>query len=497
MTFEPNPAWSEFYAEGPEIQKYYESVVRNHGIDKHIKFETQISRAVWLVEDQQWHVYSVNLATGRQELSKADFFISAAGRLNEGTLPNIEGLETFQGHIRHSTNWDHEYDYTGKKVAIIGSGASGMQILPNLLPKVEHIDQYTRSKNWVSPFFKPGLPTAGAENPGGHRYTEEEKTEWIRNPESYLKYRKELDVKFYGPIDGMILGSPQNAEFRKKLEQLVIDRTGGNLDLASKLIPDFAPGCKRLTPAPGYIEALLNPKVDFVTDGIASATATGLVGKDGKHREVDAIIAATGFTGDYRPRFSIIGLDGVDIRDQWGPDGPIGYPDTYLGVMAPGFPNFFVILQAQGTATGGVVPLQCEISATYIAKCIRKIQSQSYTSLHPTIEAAEEFNAVVDGFFDARVTSDSCSSWWKVGKGKTRHLASWPGSGYHRFDNLREPRWEDFIFKRAKRSEKNRFDYFGNGFTEREKRADPEDLTKYLKPVGQVDLKTLHESWTD
>lgn len=467
-------------------------------MDKHIEFEKQVTKAVWSVQDQQWHLNVLDLAAGRQESVTTDFLISAAGRLNEGVLPAIDGLSAFQGHVSHSTKWDDTYDYTGKRVALIGAGATGMQILPNILPKVAHVDHYARSKNWVSPFFRPGLPTAGADNPGGYTYTEEEKKEWVTNPESYLEYRKSLDIKFYGPIDSMITGSPQNAALRRMLQQIIFDRARGNKELIERLTPDFAPGCKRLTPAPGYIEALLDPKVDFFIDPepIAKATPTGLIGSDGKHREVDAIIAATGFTGDYRPRFPVIGVDGFDIRDQWGPQG-FGFPDTYMGVMAPGFPNFFFILQAQGTALGGVVPLQCEISATYIAKCIRKIQCQSYTSLHPSVEATEDYNAVVDGFFDSKVTSDTCNSWWKVGTGKTRHLASWPGSGYHRFDNMRDPRWEDFVFERSKQSEKNRFDYFGNGYSMREKRGDRDDLTKYLKPAGQVDLKILHESWTD
>ena len=497
MTFEPNPNWSEFYSQGSEIQQYYEKVVHKHGVDKHIQFETQITKAAWSPGDQKWLIDVFSLTTGLKSTVKADFFISAVGRLNEGVLPDIDGLNTFDGHVRHSTNWDHTYDYTGKKVAVIGSGASGMQIIPNLLPQVERLDHYTRSKNWVSPFFRSGLLTAAADNPGGYAYTEQERKYWSENPEAYLEYRKSLDINFYGSIKGGILNSPENATLRKQLEQVLLERTRGDQELIQKLTPDYAPGCKRLTPAPGYIEALQDPKLDFVTGGILKATPTGLVGNDGILREVDAIVAATGFSGDYKSRFPIIGVDGINIQDQWGPDGPVGLPDSYLGIMAPGFPNYFFILQVQGTALGGVVPLQCEISATYIAKCIRKIQSQSYTSLYPTVEATEEFNAVVDGFSEGKVTTDSCNSWWKAGPGKSRMLVSWPGSGYHRFDILREPRWEDFVFKKMGQSEKNRFDFFGNGFTKREERADPDDLTKYLKPAGEVNLRTLHESWTD
>lgn len=439
----------------------------------------------------------MNQATSKEQTVKANFFISAAGRLNDGVFPAIDGLQHFEGHIRHSTDWDHSYDYTGKRVAIIGNGASGMQIVPNLLPRVAHIDHYIRSKVWVSPFFRPGIPTAVADAPGGHVYTNEEREEWVSNPAAYLEYRKSLDIKFYSGIQGSVLGSPENAALRKVINQLIFERTKGNQELIEKLTPDYSPGCKRLTPAPGYIEALLDPKVEFITEPIIKATARGLITAGGNLHEVDAVVAATGFSGDYRPRIPIIGLDNMNLQDQWAPEGPVGVPDTYFGIMTPGFPNYFFLLQVQGTALGGVVPLQCEISATYITKCIRKLQSQSYTSLCPTVDATEEFNAVLDGFYENKISSDTCSSWWKAGKGRTRNLVGWPGSGYHRFDNMRDPRWEDFTFKTAKRSEKNRFDYFGNGFTERERRADADDLTKYLKPVGEVDLRTIHESWTD
>ena len=193
----------------------------------------------------------------------------------------------------------------------------------------------------------------------------------------------------------------------------------------------------------------------------------------------------------------MIGLDDANLQDQWALDGPVGFLDSYLGVIAPGFPNYFFILQIQGTALEGVVPLQFEISATYNAKCIREIQSQPYTSPSPTIEATEDFNAALDGVSSNKVSSDTCHSWWKVGPEKTRMLVSWPGSDYHRFDNLRDLQWEDFNFKRTRRAEGNRFIHFGNGYTKREERGDCDDLTKYLKPVGQVNLQILHESWVD
>jgi hypothetical protein len=139
--------------------------------------------------------------------------------------------------------------------------------------------------------------------------------------------------------------------------------------------------------------------------------------------------------------------------------------------------------------------MQCEISAMYIAKAIRKVQSQSYKALRPSQEATDYFNQIVEGYFDDKVTTDSCSSWFKVSKGRSCVVVGWPGTGHHRFDILRDPRWEDFIFDRADDAKGNPYEYFGNGWTERERSGDKAELTKYLLEVGKIDLATVHESW--
>lgn len=154
--------------------------------------------------------------------------------------------------------------------------------------------------------------------------------------------------------------------------------------------------------------------------------------------------------------------------------------------------------QAQGNARGGTVPLQGEIAATFISKCIRKIQTQSYSSLEPRQDAAEEFNDFANAYFEGKVFKDKCNSWSKQGGGDTRVLLSWPGSYHHRTDILRDPRWEDFIFQRRSGAEKNRFEYFGDGTTARETtQRKKENLVNYLKEVGQYDFATVHEQWNE
>ncbi|CZR52655.1 related to monooxigenase [Phialocephala subalpina] len=543
LTFAPNTKWTEYYPKQSEIQEYYENIITDYGIRDKISFSHEVTKATWLPSSSQWEVQVTNLLTGETVVDQADFFVSAPGRLNSIHFPPIPGLSDFKGKLIHTAAWDHNYDYKGKKIAIIGNGASGQQILPNLVNDVAHIDHYVRSKVWISPTFRAELHEATSAAPGGPKFSAEQKKEWEQDPASYLKYRKALESGFHGTLAGSVKGSLQNQALRESIVKTMLKRLNGDEEWLARVLPNYAPGCKRLTPAPGYLESLLQPHVAYIPDAIVSATATGLVTADGKTREVDAIIAATGFKGGYVPRFPTIGIDGVDLRGKWGYESTPGYPETYFGVMAPSFPNYFFLLQAQGNGQGGTVPLQAETTATYIAKVIRKIQTQSYSSLNPTVEATRDFNAIVSSYFEDKVTTDTCNSWFKPVKQHiinsptnsvdTTNLSSnaqrvaiaWPGTGHHRFDILRDPRWEDFHFGRRRDAGVNRYEYFGNGDTARETRfiaaknkgkkdgedvrwegggwqesfedGGKNDVTPYLKEVGKVDLELLHEVWNE
>ncbi|CAK7213573.1 hypothetical protein SBRCBS47491_001850 [Sporothrix bragantina] len=501
LSFGPNPHWTEFYAQGAEIRAYYEGVVQKHGVDKYLHLQHEVARAVWTTD--RWVVTVRDLVTDKERTVEANFLVSCTGRLNSATLPDIPGLSTFQGPVVHTAKWDHALDLTDKRVAVIGNGASGMQVLPAILPEVRHLSHFARTRNWVSAAFNGGLTAQAAQrgNPAGHAIPEETRNHFAspEGAQDYLAYRKEIEATFHSGFAGFVLGSEANAKLRESLTALIADRVGHNPELLAKLLPDYAPLCKRLTPAPGYLEALSDPKVDFVQTAIQQVTETSIQTTDGVDYPVDIIIAATGFPDNYTPAYPLIGRGGVSLRDLWHPrTGTVGYPKSYFGVMAPRFPNYFFVLQTQGTPFGSTVPVKCEQTATYIAQCIRKIQAQGYVALEPSEEATDDFDAVVEGFFADKSTSDSCSSWWKQGEGASgRVVVSWPGSMHHKGDITRTPRWEDFVFEKNKDSQKNRFHYFANGMAAREEQEDNADeLTSYLTTTEDVNLKTLHEGWT-
>ncbi|KAF9877191.1 4-hydroxyacetophenone monooxygenase [Colletotrichum karsti] len=496
LSCEPNTEWSEYYPKGAEIQAYYDKVIEKHGLTDSVHLRHEIVKATWLSEASQWAIEIRNLQNGQVFVKTADFFVNAQGRISNPKYPDIPGLhDVFQGQVVHTARWPRDINIEGKRVAVIGNGASGQQILPNILPQVAHLDHYVRTKTWVTPTFAGDLHEATSDSPGGPKYSDEEKQRFRQDPAYYLAHRRAFEVKFHNRFAADVLGSKENADLREKLVQCMRERLGGDEEWLERVLPDYAPGCKRLTPAPGYLEGLKSDKANYIARPISRVNATGIIDANGTHREVDVIIAATGFDTTYSAAFPLLGNNGLDLAKRWATDGEIGYPETYLGMMAPGFPNYFTVLQAQGNARGGTVPVQIEISATYIAKCIRKIQTQSYASLNPREDAAQEFNDIVNGYFDNKVTADRCNSWFKQGAGATHVLIAWPGTFHHRADILRDPRWEDFEFVRRPGSEKNRFEYFGNGQTAREVRRDEEDITGYLREIGKIDIATIHEAW--
>ncbi|KUL85739.1 hypothetical protein ZTR_08526 [Talaromyces verruculosus] len=501
LTFAPNTHWSEYYSSGAEIQKYYEGLVKDFGVEEHLNFRHEVLSAIWSDNVKQWIVKVQDLATGDTFTETSDFFISAAGRLNVPKYPKIPGLETiYQGIVAHTAEWtdDLTKKLKGKRIAVIGNGASGQQVLVNILEDTAHIDHYVRSRQRTVSSFNPNLVSAKISLPGAHVYTNEEQERFDNDPQAYLEYRQEIERYFHGRYEGTISGSKENEQIRQKYEEELLTRLGGDKSWFNRLVPDFAPGCKRPIPSAGYIDAIRNPKVDYVdSTKITHATATGLVTEDGAERPVDIIIVATGFENGFLPLFPTIGKSGVDLAKHWAEDGPIGHPETYFGVMAPNIPNYFAVVQANTNGQGGTFPLQTEFSATYISKVIRKVQSQGYRAIYPSQEATDDFNEIITGFFDDKVIGDDCDGWWKSGFGKSRPLVSWPGTGHHRFDISREPRWEDFVFERSEEGKRNRFEYFGNGWTERERTGGNTALTSYLKEVGKIDIATLHENWND
>ncbi|KIW81185.1 hypothetical protein Z517_04210 [Fonsecaea pedrosoi CBS 271.37] len=494
-TFTPFTQWSQQFAEGHEILHYWQTQARKYDVYKYIKFGRRVQDVDWNDQDGQWTITGVNPKTGESFTEKADFVLPAIGRFNDWRLPAYPGVSDYQGHLRHTSNWDPSFDPKGKKIAIIGNGASGIQVLPNLQPLAKHIDHYARSRTWIAGSW------AGDERTFEPQwYSEEQKKEFL-DPEKYLKFRKELEDKYWRRFPSTFRGSEENLAMRDRFIQIMAQRLAKKPELLDLLVPDFSPNCRRLTPGPGYLEALTADNVTLIQDPIKRFTATGIETATGEHREVDAVLCATGAAIDFVPPFNVRAR-GVNLKEAWRPLGDgekvdsshFGWPYTYLGLAVPDVPNLLFIHGPHGAGPSGTVPHSVEVQVTYYAKLLRKVSTQGIKAMWPSRRAADDFVAYADAFFPTTVLTDNCSSWANGGKPGGRVHGVWPGSAGHVTLVRKEPRWEDWEYEYLHESGNRLIGWFGNGWTKKE-RDDTEDMTPYLQLEGTVDLRLLHEKW--
>ncbi|KAG5984173.1 hypothetical protein E4U55_005785 [Claviceps digitariae] len=486
-TFAPKKDWSDKFALGAEIRDYWQSVAREYDVYRLARFCHRVGSAIWDASTGTWSLEVVNEETGSTSTGIFDFVISATGRFNDWKLPEYEGLSDYKGHLRHASNWDPLFDPSGKAVAVIGNGASGIQIVANLQSKVSRLDHYARSKTWIATSWAGDDRTLEAQPiPEGERRA-------FNSEEAYLAFRKTLEDKYWRGFDAFFKNSSDNSELRANFTKIMAQRLASKPELLEHLLPDFSPNCRRLTPGPGYLEAIAQENVEYVRTKIRRFTETGIETEDGTHRAVDAIICATGSRTDLIPPFPII-AHGKSLHDLWGIDGDHGFPYTYLGIAAPGFPNLLFLHGPHGTGPSGTTPHAVESQVTYFAKILRKVSREGIKSMDATAKAADDFVHYCDAFFAKTVLSDKCSSWYNGGNPGGRVHGIWPGSAAHLSAVRREPRWEDFDYEYLGDSG-NRFAwYFGNGKTSKE--MDPHsDMTSYLQVPVNVKLEELYERW--
>lgn len=486
-SFSPNTKWSEQFAQGAEIRNYWQGISKKYDVYKNLKLSHKVEELRWDETEAVWRVQVRNLATDEVFVEEADFVLNAIGRFNAWKLPDYPGLNDFRGLLRHASHYDPAFNPAGKRIAVIGNGASGIQLVSNLQKHVGHLDVYARNKTWISASF------AGDDTSIEPIPISKELQESFENPAKYLEFRKEMEQKYWRGIQSLFKGSDLNESARENFIKIMKQRLVKRPELLEKLIPDFSPNCRRLTPGPSYLEAITEDHVEYIQTPIKRFTETGIETTDGTHREVDAIFCATGANVDSVPPFSIWAGD-KDLAALWRADGEFGFPYTYLGVATPGFPNLGFILGPHGTGRGGTVPHSVEVQVSFFAKLLRKVGREGIKTIQPSKRAADEFVDYSDAFFSKTVLSENCSSWYNSGTPGSRIHGLWPGSGSHLTIILREPRWEDWEYEYLSGTG-NRFAwYFGKGYTKKE--LDPEsDITSYLQDPAKIDLRDLHESW--
>ncbi|KAI0593841.1 hypothetical protein F4775DRAFT_586522 [Biscogniauxia sp. FL1348] len=500
FSWRPNPEWSNFFSSAEEIEQYLHRVCEEEHMMDTIKTRHKVTGAWWDESRGLWDLKVVNLETDEELRDHANFIIDASGILNNWQWPDVPNLESFQGDLVHTANWPKDFDYANKSVAVIGNGSSGIQLLPVIQPDVKRLFHFVRTPTWVIPPRIMTMKIMGGpakamldqiELDENENFTKAQIEKFKADPAFYRRFvlAIEQDINNFFPV--VVNGSPTQEFARAKAIEFMTASLGGDEKLCKALIPTFPLGCRRLTPAPGYLQALRAPNTEVITEDIASILPEGIRLSSGKIINLDAIICATGFDNSFVPRFPIVGRNG-NVQDIMKAKTPTGYMSCAL----PGVPNYFTFLGPNAPIGHGSVFTLSEHIARYIARAISKCQTEGIRALAPSAAAASDYAAHVAAFMPRTAWSAPGRSWFKGGRLEEGPVtALHPGSRVHFFHMLETFRGEDWDYvydgeEREKNGENgkgkgggNRFAYLGNGFSTRE--LDPQgNSTWYLDMEG-------------
>lgn len=430
--------------------------------------------------DQRWRRLEVPINPSLLSLPQANQTQSS------WSWPKIPGIELFKGKLLHSADWDTSYDWKNKNVAVIGIGSSGVQILPKVAQTAKHVDFFVRSSTWITP--GPGALEPTATEPdmdAAYNYAEHELKRFAENPNYLRQHRRALADKRIESFKNSMAGREAQDRTDKLFRDDMLRRLGSSekaAKIAEWLLPDFPAGCRRLTPGPGFLEALVQDNVDSWWNNLERITDTGVQLRDGSHIELDAIFCATGFESSFKPRFPLIGRHGVDLATKW----TVGDPEAYFGVSVPGFPNYFSFIGPNSPVSNGSLVQAIQMTGVYIYKCINKLQTQGLKSMEVKETATREYNDYIQTMLSKTVWVAPCRSWYKRGTIDGKVVALYGGSCYHFAEALRDPKWEDYEFEYHRAHGQNRFSWLGNGFTVREMAG---------RSIGDTQTLDFEEYW--
>ncbi|KAI4853485.1 FAD/NAD(P)-binding domain-containing protein [Aureobasidium sp. EXF-8845] len=478
-SFNPNPKWSSLYAPAQEIQAYLESTAKKYSVDRFIKLQHEIISCTFDQGRGKWLV-KVRGPDGQIFADDSDVLISARGGLNDIAWPQIKGLKTFQGELMHSASWNDDYDFKFKRVGVIGSGSSAIQIIPKLQQVTgTQLACFIRSRTWISPPFGELQQEPSSDFPTGIVFSESQRNRFQADPEHLHAYRMDIERSGNATHALTIMGTRMQTGAQARFEQSMKARLAKRPEYYDMIKPSFAPGCRRLTPGPGFLEALVEDNVGFINTPIIRAEPRGIVTADGNLHEIDVLVCATGFNTGAPPPFEVLGSGGSSLGEHWTRQGR---PATYMSLATHGFPNFYMMLGPNGAVGTGSLTTMIESTADYIIKCIRKQQKENIKSMVIKASRVQDFSRLVDHYFKKTVFMDDCKSWYRKGDKIT---GLWPGSALHCMEALRSPRWEDFDYEYLGGDEHkaNQLSWLGNGWSIHQ--LGQGDLAWYLRPEYQ------------
>lgn len=423
-SFAMNSDWSRYYVKQAELKGYLKDCADQYGVTKNIRFEQEVLRLQFDVPSQKWQCI-IRDKDGAERTEIADAVIGATGQLNQPMTPEIKGLDQFEGTQMHTARWNHDYDFTDKNVAMIGTGASGIQAGPPLAQIANRFTIFQRSAPWALPRHNYGnlvpdnVKWALADVPGFAR--------WYR----FLLFWAYGDAVHRALIvdpdwdGGKLTISKRNADFRVIWEAYIRDELDGHPDLVAKAIPDYPPFGKRALRDNNWFTTLKRDNVDLNNSGIDHIEPAAIIDKDGKRHPVDAIVFATGFHASRMIYpMEVVGKNGQSLRDIWGDENP----RAYMGICVPGFPNLFLTYGPNtNLAHGGSIIFQTECQVHYIIACLAQLIEADDATMEITQAAHDDYNSVMDAALGKMVwTHGGLTSWYQNKHGRITTNSPWP-----------------------------------------------------------------------
>ncbi len=422
FSFAPKHDWSRKYGLQDEIHDYLRQCARDFGILPHIRFNTELSEAEFDEHAGEWCLCGSN-----GEHFRARALISACGQLNRPAVPDIPGLSDFSGTQFHSARWDKSCDLRGKRVAVIGTGASAIQFVPPLAEQVAQLQLYQRSAPWV-------IPKRDRRFGRVEQWLFKHFPGYDRLYRLYIYCRIELRALAF--VGGALMMPLFEWLAKRHLRRQVRDPA-----LRQRLTPDYPIGCKRVLIANDYYPALNQPHVEVVTDAIEKIEGQSIVTASGKRREVDAIVFGTGFKAtDFLAPMRITGLDGRELQQEWQ-DGA----EAYKGISVNGFPNLFLLYGPNTNLAHNSIVFMIESQVRYILRCLTPLRDKRYRYLDVRAEVQRRYNNALQRQLENTVWQTDCHSWYKTEAGKNTN--NWPGFTVKYRLRTRRPNPADYLWK--------------------------------------------------
>ena len=407
FSFAPND-WSRTYAPQPEILAYLQRVADEHAVPAHCRFGREVATADWVEDAGAWEV-----VTADGEVWVARVLVSGVGQLSRPAWPHLPGLADFAGPTMHSARWDHDLDLDGRRVAVIGTGASAIQLVPGIVDRVAHMTVFQRSAPWILP--KGDRPYRPLERqvldrvPGAQRLVRE----WIF-------WTNELRVLAFNKQDSL-LGRASELLCRRHIANQVRDP-----QLRQVVTPDHPIGCKRVLVSNDWYPALDRDHVDVVTDGIGRVVEEGIITEDGRLVEADVLVFGTGFhSTDFLAPMQVTGRDGRELHEVWDEGGGA---EAYLGMAVPGFPNLFLLYGPNTNLGHNSIIFMIESQIRYLEGAVAHLREHPDETIEVEPEVFGAYNDQVQEEIAASVWNAGCDSWYKTASGKVTN--NWPGAAF-------------------------------------------------------------------